>query len=325
MRHVLRLAFGLRWLALFALLAVCAESASATTVIIPADDDMIVGARAIVRGRVLAINCDFDPQGRIYTYVMLRVNDVLKGRVTARRIVLKEPGGQVGSQGSLVFGAPRFKPDEEVLLYLDTWSDGSLRVHQMFLGKFAITSDAATGKTWVTRDGPDRGVVVEEHADGMRGPATSRMELGPYAEMVRARLAVNRERAHDFERRYYANVALLTEPPGYSRAAAGVHAEFNFITNPPVRWFEPDSNLPVAFNVNLEGAPPGTIEDVAAAMNAWSTIPGCSMRAVVGNTGNYCFERGTNTITFNNCDGQFGPTPGCASILAIGGLNWDAG
>src|SRR5205085_2065496 len=30
-------------------------------------------------------------------------------------------------------------------------------------------------------------------------------------------------------------------------------------------------------------------------------------------------------ITFNNCDSQFGPTPGCASILAIGGLNWDAG
>ncbi|HJQ26003.1 MAG TPA: putative Ig domain-containing protein [Blastocatellia bacterium] len=327
MRLALRL-FGLRWAVLFAVLAVCAETASATTVIIPADDDMIVGARAIVRGRVLAINCDFDPQGRIYTYVTLRVNDVLKGHITARRIVLKEPGGQVGSQGSLVFGAPQFKPDEEVLLYLDTWNDGSLRVHQMFLGKFAITSDAATGKVMVTRDGPDAGVVFEErpHADGTHGPATSRMELGAYTEMVRARLALNRERARDFERTYYANVALLTEPPGYSRAAAGgVHAEFNFITNPPVRWFEPDSNLPVAFSVNLESAPPGAIDDVAAAMNAWSTIPGCAMRAVIGNTGNYCFARGLNTITFNNCDGQFAPTPGCASVLAIGGLNWDAG
>src|SRR5205085_5208421 len=146
MRLALRL-FGLRWAVLLMVLAVCAETASATTVIIPADDDMIVGARAIVRGRVLAITCDFDLQGRIYTYVTLRVNEVLKGRITARRIVLKEPGGQVGLQGSLVFGAPQFKPDEEVLLYLDTWNDGSLRVHQMFLGKFAITNDAATGKT----------------------------------------------------------------------------------------------------------------------------------------------------------------------------------
>jgi Putative Ig domain len=327
MRLALRL-FGLRWAVLLMVLAVCAETASATTVIIPADDDMIVGARAIVRGRVLAITCDVDPQGRIYTYVTLRVNEVLKGRITARHIVLKEPGGQVGLQGSLVFGAPQFKPDEEVLLYLDTWNDGSLRVHQMFLGKFTITNDAATGKTMAKRDGPDAGVVVEErtHADGARGPATSRMELATYTEMVRARLAANRERARDFERAHYANVALLTEPPGYSRAVAGgMHAEFNFITNPAVRWFEPDSNLPVAFNVNLEGAPAGAIEDVAAAMNAWSTIPGCAMRAVIGNTGNYCFARGINTITFNNCDSQFGPTPGCASILAIGGLNWDAG
>ena len=327
MRLALRL-FSLRWVVLFAVLTVCAVSASATTVIIPADDDMIVGARAIIRGRVMAVTSDFDPQGRIYTYVTVRVNEVIKGHITARRIVLKEPGGQVGLQGSLVFGAPQFKPDEEVLLYLDTWNDGSLRVHQLFLGKFTVTSEAATGKSMVTREGPDANVVVEErpHADGARGPATSRMELAAYTAMVRARLAINRERARDFERAHYSNVALLTVPPGYSRVAAGgIHAEFNFITNPPVRWFEPDSNLPVAFNVNLEGAPPGTIDDVVAAMNAWSTIPGCAMRAIVGNTGNYCFARGTNSITFNNCDGQFGPTPGCASILAIGGLNWDAG
>src|SRR5437868_14615149 len=198
----------------------------------------------------------------------------------------------------------------------------------LFLGKFPVTSEAATGKAMVTREGPDANVVVEErpHTDGGRGPATSRMELAAYTAMVRARLAINRERARDFERAHYSNVALLAVPPGYSRVAAGgIHAEFNFITNPPVRWFEPDSNLPVAFNVNLEGAPPGTIDDVVAAMNAWSTIPGCAMRAIVGNTGNYCFARGTNSITFNNCDGQFGPTPGCASILAIGGLNWVAG
>src|SRR5205085_12285730 len=100
-------------------------------------------------------------------------------------------------------------------LYLDTWNDGSLRVHQMFLGKFLITRDAATGQQLVTRDGPDANVVVEEvaHADGWRGPATSRMELAAYTAKVRARLAANRERARAFEQAHYANVALLTEPP----------------------------------------------------------------------------------------------------------------
>jgi hypothetical protein len=326
MRFALR-QIGLRWLVLLAALVVFAETASATTVIIPADDDLMIGARAIVRGRVISVTCAFDDQqGRIYTYITLRVNEVIKGRITSRRIVLKEPGGQVGLQGSMIFGTPQFRRDEQVLLYLDTWNDGSLRVHQMFLGKFIITR-AASGQQVVTRDGPDQNVVVEDvaHADGSHGPATNRMELAAYTAMLRARLTINHERARAFEQAHYANVALLTEPPGYSRAAAGgVHAEFNFITNPPVRWFEPDSGLPVAFNVNLDGAPAGTIDDLTAALNAWSTVPGCALRALVGNTGNYCYAPDTNTITFNNCDGQFAPTPGCASILAIGGLNWDS-
>src|SRR5690349_15691360 len=326
MRFALR-QLGLSRLMLPAVLMILAGNASATTVRIPADDDLIIGARAIVRGRVLAISCDFDPQGRICTYVTLRVNEVLKGQITSRRIVLREPGGQVGLQGSTIFGAPRFRPEEEVLLYLDSWNDGSLRVHQLFLGKFNVTRDAATRQLMVTRDAPEANVVIEEfpQADGSRGPATSRMDLATYTAMVRQRLAINRERVRDFEREHYANVALLTEPAGYHRAAGGAHADFNFITNPPVRWFEPDNGVPVAFTVNLEGAPTGALDDVAAAMNAWSTVPNCGMRVIVGGTGNVCYARGSNTITFNNCDGQFAATPNCASILAIGGLNWDAG
>src|SRR5438045_1462230 len=55
---------GLRWFVLLALLMVCAETASATTVIIPADDDLMIGARAIVRGRVISVTCAFDDQQR---------------------------------------------------------------------------------------------------------------------------------------------------------------------------------------------------------------------------------------------------------------------
>ena len=73
MRFALR-QIGLRWFVLLAALIVFAETAAATTVIIPADDDLMIGARAIVRGRVLAVMCDFDQQGRIYTYITLRVN-----------------------------------------------------------------------------------------------------------------------------------------------------------------------------------------------------------------------------------------------------------
>src|SRR5262245_381770 len=111
------------------LLLAAAHPALATTVIVPSDDEMIVSARVIVRGKVLSVATAIDSQERIFTYVTLKVQEVLKGQITERRIVVKEAGGEVGTRGSYLFGTPRFAQGEKVLLYLDTWQDGSLRTH----------------------------------------------------------------------------------------------------------------------------------------------------------------------------------------------------
>src|SRR4030095_9511176 len=133
-----------------------AQSSFATTVTIPSDDDMVVGARAIVRGKVGTIESSFDEQsGRIYTYITVKVQEVLKGQIAVRKIVLKELGGQVGDRINLVYGNPQFKKGERVLLYLDTWADGSLRTYQMFLGKFNIVNDPVTGEDFALRSSPD--------------------------------------------------------------------------------------------------------------------------------------------------------------------------
>src|ERR1044071_5635833 len=133
-------------------LFVLAQSSLATTVIIQTDDEIITKARAIVNGKVISVVSAFDDQHKsIFTYIPLKVDQVLKGEIATRRIVLKEPGGQVGTEGSLVFGIPRFTTGERVLLYLHTWGDGTLRVHQMFLGKFSIVTDSRTGEQMVSR------------------------------------------------------------------------------------------------------------------------------------------------------------------------------
>jgi hypothetical protein len=306
------------------------QFASATTVIIPTDDDLIIGARAIVRAKVLSVSSSFDQQDRIYTYITLRVREVIKGRITDRRIVIKEPGGQVGSQGTTIFGAPQFKPDEEVFLYLDTWNDGSLRVHQMFLGKFTVIADPQTGRSIVVRDGPDANTVVlnaQMHEEHFRGAITDRCELSAYTRMIKRRLAANSQRAVEFEQSHYAGVSILARPPEYSRVPGrGFQPQFTFITNPPVRWFEPDDGAPVVFTINMDGAPnPQVLDDITASMDAWSNLQGCSIRVVVGGTGEVCYARNLNSMVFNNCDGQFSPSPFCAGVLAIGGLSWSAG
>ena len=109
-----------------------AQSALATTVVRPLDDDMVVGARAIITGKVLQIESAIDQQDRIYTYITVRVTEVIKGQISERKIILKEFGGIVGDRVSVVYGNPRFTLGEKVLLYLGTHDDGSLRTYQLF-------------------------------------------------------------------------------------------------------------------------------------------------------------------------------------------------
>src|SRR4030095_9519904 len=180
---------GIRLLAILAFFW-CAAGADASTFTIPTDDDLIIGARAIVRGKVLAVTCQLDDQtGRGFTYIRVRVREVLKRKVADREIFLKEHGGQTANRGSIIFGAPGFEKGERVLLYLDTWNDGSLRVYQMFLGKFSIVPDPATGKQIVVRSTPDQNTsVIQSEPQKAGRVSTSRMELNAYREMVTRRI-----------------------------------------------------------------------------------------------------------------------------------------
>ncbi|HSB10863.1 MAG TPA: putative Ig domain-containing protein, partial [Blastocatellia bacterium] len=310
----------------------CAQTALATIVVTPTDDDMIIGARAIVRGKVVAIESSFDDQQTsIYTYITLRVQEVIKGRIDERRIILKQLGGRVGDRGQTIHGSPQFTQGEKVIVYLDNWRDGSLRVYQMYLGKFSVVKDSTTSELFAVRNSPDDNVTVLPGGP-REGAITDRLELSAYIEMVRSRLAANVERSEAFYERYYRSQPALAQPPEYSRisAAGDFHPQWTYIGSAHPRWFEPDSGQQVVFSVRPDGAPSGVLTDISAAMNAWSTVPTTSIRLALGGTTTSCNEGfGFNVIRFDGCDGLFGPppvTPGCSSgTLAIGGLNWGGG
>jgi Putative Ig domain/Matrixin/Ig-like domain from next to BRCA1 gene len=322
---------GVKFFVLIIGLLAAAQIASATTIVPMSDDEMLIGARAIVTGKVLRIESGFDAQqDRIYTYITVKVQQVLKGQISERRIVLKELGGQVGNQGLTVWGNPQFKRGERVLLYLDTWKDGSLRTYQMCLGKFSVVQDAATGHEYVQRDESDENTAVLRPQSLSEQPGrtiTDRMELSSYLRMVSDRLAVNRQRSEEFQQTYYGNIPLNARPADYQKLAGHgeIHPEWTYISGAHPRWFEPDSGLPVTFVVNTDQAPNAQImDDIAAAMNCWSSVPGTSLRIVSGGTTSICREgSGNNLILFNACDGRWSAGSGCSGVLALGGLGWN--
>src|SRR5262245_4414404 len=306
---------------LVVLTTACGVSCFATTAIMPADSDLVIGARSIVIGRVLSISSSFSLQHTdINTYVKVGVDEVLKGDITASEMVLREPGGRDGDTVGVVFGAPEFARGERVLLYLDTWPDGSLRVYQMFLGKFSIGQDSVTGRAVVARQA--RGPEVDLTGPRAAGPVTDRMELSGYRRMIRETLSANYERSTQFQARYYSGVPLNASPPEYVQRnrAQGIEPEF---TIHPFRgrWVQPDSGQPVTFLVNPDQQPtPQAADDIVAAMNAWSDLNGSLLRVTLGGTTEFCLAVDTSTIYFDNCDSKHSPSPGCTGFLAIGGF-----
>jgi hypothetical protein len=308
-------------------------SAFATTIVMPTDASMVIGSRAIIRGRVLAVESALDPQtNRIYTYITVRVQEVFKGEISQRKIVLKQEGGQVAERGTRIYGTPEFTPDENVILYLDTWADGAFRVHQMFLGKFNIVTDEQTGQQFAVRSQMDEGVVVlqNHHLADSSAEITNRLELSAYTEMLRGKVAANIESSLALEQQYYSNIPKLAQPPEYKDLVGKgkVQPQWTYIHSAHPRWFEPDTGQPVVFRINSAGAPNGQITtDVVAAMNAWSTIPGCALRVTTGAATDACGpDIGLNTIIFNGCDGRWSPGGGnCQGVLALGGLSWGGG
>ncbi|HSE38901.1 MAG TPA: hypothetical protein VLG74_16490, partial [Blastocatellia bacterium] len=244
------------WLTPLVLIAIVfslAQSISATTAIVPPDDDLIIGARVIVRGKILSIESNFDEQqGRIFTYIRLKVQEVIKGQITERKIVIKELGGRVGDRLSVVYGNPQFALGEQVLMYLDTWKDGSLRTYQMFLGKFSIVQDEKTGHEFAVRDtGDEHVVLLPSHKGKKSGGITDRMEISAYINMVKRRLAANIKQSRRFEQAYYSDVPTLASPPGYVHESKGgeIQPEFSLFS-PAARWFEPDTGQPVTYTLN---------------------------------------------------------------------------
>src|SRR5262249_9617007 len=306
---------------LLVLTAACADSTLATTAVMPADSDLVVGARSVVIGRVISITSSFNPRhSDINTYVRIALDEVLKGDITAPEIVLREPGGRDGDTLAVVFGAPEFTRGERVLLYLDTWPDGSLRVYQMFLGKFSIAWDSRTGRSTVARQAHRPAVDLAGPKPG--GPVTDQMELSRYRRLIRQTLSANYKQSREFQAQYYSGIALNASPPEYKPelGVQSIQPEFT-LSRYRGRWFEPDRGQPVTFVLNPDQQPtPQAADDVVAAMNVWSAVTGSLLRVTLAGTTDLCLTPTTATIYFNNCDSRHSPMPFCMGIVAISGF-----
>lgn len=119
------------------LLVLAPLPAAATLAEALALEDLAVRATDIVQGRVLEV------QGRragglIVSDVAVAVAGCFKGTCQDAVVTVRVLGGRAEGLTMRVFGAPRFEPDEDVLLFLEPGADDALRVVGLAQGKLRL-------------------------------------------------------------------------------------------------------------------------------------------------------------------------------------------
>jgi hypothetical protein len=121
------------------------------TVLVGADlGELAHDARAIARGRVVAVNGQWTADHRtIETIVTLEVESYLKGAL-GPTVQFRVPGGGLGRFRSIVVGAPAFQVDEHVVVFLGATGPSVAYVLGLSQGVFRMVRDADTSNWLVT-------------------------------------------------------------------------------------------------------------------------------------------------------------------------------
>jgi hypothetical protein len=147
----------LRNIAIVVLLAVLQPSraltASATTLERMSVAKMTRAAELVVRAQCVANSTAWD-EGEIWTFTSFTVEDSWKGAPSgaAQQLTVRLLGGAVGNLSSTVSGVPRFRPGEEVILFLQATARGDYSIVSWVQGTFRIHRDARTGSELVVQD-----------------------------------------------------------------------------------------------------------------------------------------------------------------------------
>jgi hypothetical protein len=296
-----------------------ARNVDATTAIMLSDQDLILSSRLILTGSVESVFSAWDDTGStIWTYVEVKLDTVLKGSLSSETLILKQPGGIVGSEGVRFIGEPTFAPGDELLLYLNAGPDLSLHVSQCFMGMFYLLNDPVTGERYVRRwEDPSEVTTLQIRAT--RPDVTDSAPLTEYLAMIRDVLRAAPPTGAGGEE----GVDFLSSPSEYETKrldAQGYYTPaFNLLSG-GVRWMEADAGQAVVYSMNPDRAPisGGGTAELTRAMSAWSAQSGANIRLQLGSQTSSCgyATDSINTISYGDCQGILDPPVNCSGVLA---------
>ncbi|MFQ5496093.1 MAG: hypothetical protein ACE5EX_12010 [Phycisphaerae bacterium] len=128
-----------------------ASLALATQVVRRSPQELGKQSSLVVRGKVTGVRSFWnDKHTKIFTETQIAVDQSYKGAPPGVIRVL-QLGGIVDNVKVTVAGALQWRPEEEVLLFLEPYDKGAYQVSGFSQGKFSIVRDPLTNQPYVER------------------------------------------------------------------------------------------------------------------------------------------------------------------------------
>jgi PKD repeat protein len=293
-----------------------ALAASATTIVLPTDDQLAAKTPVIVDGTVLSSTA-VERDGAIVTETRVAVARRLKG-ATADVITITEAGGIVGDRITKIFGTPAFATGERVLLFLEPHA-GSYRTIDLFVGKFTEAETMDGQRLWLREDAVQEVTLLDATLQPIVARNVQRDARGFESYVAGESTARN----YGVE-----NPVLRGETTDKRRV---VKSDFELIDEPTLyRWFRFDNNQDAQWYTS--GSQPGYsdngVSEVRTAIASWTNFTSAKIRYSYagwrsGAMGGLSASNGINEVLLgdplNEITGTWDPSQG--GVVGRGGFN----
>jgi PKD repeat protein len=295
--------------------------ASATTIVMPTDAQLVTKSPLIVEGTVVS-SAPVERNGGIWTETTINVDRVLKGSAPGT-IVVREIGGAIGNRISKIFGTPEYGEGERVMAFLTPTPRGDYQTIDLFVGKFAEARMANGERIWM-RDDQNADAALLDHDFRPIVAKNVQRRAGEFESYVQDRVSgkkgtqnygienpVLEHELHTDGKTKVSNFTLISEPT--------VYRWFAFEQGSAARWYSSGTQ---------SGYAGGGLNEIQTAMGVWDNYSQAKINyqyagAMSGAPKGLQAPNGVNEILFNDplneIAGSFNPSTG--GVVGQGGFN----
>lgn len=297
--------------------------ASATTIVMPTDEQLIAKSPDIIEGTVVS-SAPVQIGHRIWTETQVAVSRTIKGDA-AGTITIREIGGQIGDNVTKIFGAPAYRVGENVLLFLTPTPRGDYQTIDLFVGKFTADQMLDGTSMWIRHDEGADATLLDANFRPIHTGNIQRAAQ-PFEQYVVQRVA-----GRVGEKNYGVENPVLRSVVGLDGGQRFKPADFFTLLVPGTtyRWtqFEQGQSVNWYTYGTQPGYSGGGVNEVTIAMSSWSGYSGANIKYVYAGSETSAAgmdtNNGKNEVLFNDPFGDIAGSwnPSTGGVVGLGGIN----